>query len=106
MQFNLPWLIFFIFCTHDRKLLYVALDVAENIKGNWTVIRQKICSFSSLPCDQTIEQTVNKGSKTKDGIVGFSLNKGAVHRWIMSQAERSAISGMCQEMANMSELIR
>ena len=56
--------------------------------------------------DQTIEQTVNKDSKTKGGIVGFSLNKGAVHRWIMSQAERSAISGRCQEMANMSELTR
>ena len=49
---------------------------------------------------------MNKDSKTKGGIVVFCLNKGAVHRWIMSQAERSAISGMCQEMANMSELTR
>ena len=103
---NFVWLISFIFCTNDRKLLYIALDVAENIKDNWTVQRQKIRSFSSLACDQTIEQTVNKDSKTKGGIVGFSLNKGAVHRWIMSQAERSAISGRCQEMANMSELTR
>lgn len=88
--------------------IYIALDVAENIKDNWTVQRQKIRSFSSLACDQlTIEQTVNNDSKTKGGgIVGFSLNKGAVHRWIMSQAERSAISGRCQEMANMSELTR
>ena len=106
MQFCLPWLIFFIFCTNDRKLLYVALDVAENIEDNWTVQRQKIRLFSSLPCDQTIEQMVNKNSKTKGGIVGFSLNKGAVHRWIMGQAERSTILGMCQEMANMSELTR
>jgi hypothetical protein len=81
-------------------------DVAENIEDNWTVQRQKDRQFSSVPCDQTIEQTLNKDSKMKGGLVGFTLNRGAVHRWILGQAERSAISRMCQDMANISEVTR
>jgi hypothetical protein len=42
----------------------------------------------------------------KGGLVGFTLNRGAVHRWILGQAERSAISRRCQDMANMSEVTR
>ena len=42
----------------------------------------------------------------KGGLVGFTLNRGAVHRWILGQAERSAISRNCQDMANMSEVTR
>jgi hypothetical protein len=81
-------------------------DVAEHIADNWTVQRKKDSNFSSVPCDQTIEQTLNRDSKMKGGLVGFTLNKGAVHRWILGQAERSAISRNCQDMANMSEVTR
>ena len=81
-------------------------DVAENIADNWTVQRQKNNSFASIPCDQTIEQTMNKDSKTKGGIVGFTVNKGAVHRWILGQNERCAISRNCQQMANITEVER
>ena len=35
---------------------------------------------------------VLRDSKMKGGLVGMTLNKGAVHRWLMSQAERSAIT--------------
>ncbi len=38
--------------------------------------------------------------------MGFTLNRGAVHRWILGQAERSAISRMCQDMANISDVAR
>ncbi len=35
----------------------------------------------------------------KGGLVGIKLNKGAVHRWLMGQAERSAITRQCEAMA-------
>ena len=81
-------------------------DIAENIKDNWTVQRQNRYAFSGVACDQTIEQTLNKDSKRKGGLVGMTLNRGAVHRWIMGQAERSAITRRCEEMANMSDIPR
>jgi hypothetical protein len=36
------------------------VDVAVNIAENWTVQRQQNYSFSSIACDQTIEQTLNR----------------------------------------------
>lgn len=35
-------------------------DVAANIADNWTVQRQNEYAFSSVACDQTIEQTLNR----------------------------------------------
>lgn len=82
------------------------IDTAEHIPNNFTVQRQGRYGFSSVACDQTIEQTLNKDSKVKGGLVGVTLNRGAVHRWIMGQAERSAISRKCEEMANISDVPR
>jgi hypothetical protein len=75
------------------------LDASENLKKNWTVQRQHRYGFSAIACDQAIEQTANRDSKTKGGLVGFTLNRGAVNRWILSQSERSAITRQCQKMA-------
>ena len=68
------------------------------MKSHRTVQRQKRYGFSLISCDQAIEQTVN--SKTKGGLIGFTLNKGAVERWILSQSERSTITRQCQIMAS------
>ena len=38
--------------------------------------------------------------------MGMTLNKGAVHRWLMGIAERSAISKHCEAMANVTEATR
>ncbi|XP_028417357.1 uncharacterized protein LOC114541751 [Dendronephthya gigantea] len=80
--------------------------VAHNISNNWTVQRQDRYSFSGVACDQTIEQTLNRDSKLKGGLVGITLNKGAVHRWLMGQAERSAITRQCETMASVAEIDR
>ena len=82
---------------------YFHLDVAENIGENWTVQRHPNQAFSSVPCDQTIEQTFNKDSMIKGGLIGFTLNRGAVHRWILGQSERCAITRSCQDMADMHD---
>lgn len=50
----------------------------ENIcvTGNWTVQRRNFSKFTSIACDQAIEQTVNRDTKTSGGLRGFSLNRG------------------------------
>ena len=40
-----------------------------------------IFSFSQVPVDQVLEQTVNRYSITSGGIIGFSFH-GAVQQWI------------------------
>ena len=36
------------------------------------------------------------------GVTGFTLNRGALQRWILSQSDRAAITNECQTMANIS----
>ena len=46
-----------------------------------------------------IEQTCNRDSKTKGGMKGLSLKKGAVNRWLLSHHQRAAIMKVCKFMA-------
>ena len=48
--------------------------------GDFVAQRQQEYGFANTACDQVIEQTANRDSKTKVGLTGFSLNKDAVHR--------------------------
>ncbi|KAG8187105.1 hypothetical protein JTE90_004851 [Oedothorax gibbosus] len=66
--------------------------------GDFVTIRQNI--FSGTAMDQTIEQTANRDSKTKGGLIGFTRNSGAVHRWMLSHHLRAQISISCEELAN------
>ena len=45
-------------------------------------------------------------SKMKGGMVGMTLNKGNVHRWLMGQAERSANTKQCEVTTNVTEVTR
>ena len=49
--------------------------------GVFVVQRQENSGFSQIAVDHTIEQSVNRDTTTKRGIIGFSLKKGAVERW-------------------------
>lgn len=69
------------------------------LSGDFVAQRHQQHGFAGTACDQVIEQTANRDSKTKGGISGFSLNKGAVHRWTLTQHERAAITHECKAMA-------
>ncbi|ESO90891.1 hypothetical protein LOTGIDRAFT_163778 [Lottia gigantea] len=70
--------------------------------GQWTVQRQTRYGFSAVACDQTIEQTVNRESKTSGGITSITLNRNAVRRWILSQSQRTAIHHQCEILAGLT----
>jgi len=60
----------------------------KDIINNWTCQRQDRYRFSAIAADQTMEQTFNRNSKTSGGIIGFTLDRSNVQRWIMAQSER------------------
>ena len=66
---------------------------------SFAVQRQSDHGYSAVSCDQTIEQAIIRDSKTKGGLIGFSLNRAAVHRWLLAQSERAAITNKCKDMA-------
>ena len=113
----LPWFFAYDRTNYSRYLPAYWLEMCELpvrhplvhdafMIGEFAVQRQQEHGFSQVACDQAIEQTCNRDTKTKGGMIGFTTRKGAVQRWILSQHERSAISKRCEEMAGQGEKTR
>ena len=66
------------------------------------VVQRSGNAFSQVAIDHTIEQTINRDTKSKGRIIGFSLNKGAVQPWLLTSHERAAITQACREMVGIS----
>ena len=71
--------------------------------GEFGVQRTTEHGFAQLPIDQTIEQTLNRSTKTKGGIVGFSLKKNAVQRWLLTAHSRALFVDKCRTMTGKKE---
>ena len=69
------------------------------LDGEFAVKRQDDHGFALTACDQVIEQTYNRDSKTKGGLTGITLQKGAVRRWILRHPARAAITNSCFSMS-------
>ena len=83
----LPWVFPFDHTNYARYLpVYLAQMMvlpethpeahALLLNGDFGVPRATSHGFAQMPVGQTIEQTLNRSTKTKGGIVGFSLRKG------------------------------
>ena len=68
--------------------------------GEFAVQRTAYKGFSRVAVDHTIEQTVNRDTKTKGGIIEFSLKKGAVQQRILTAHERAEIVGNMRSMVS------
>lgn len=109
----LPWMFAYDHVNYGRYLPAYWLEMLELPtthpvvhqqcqEGDFAV--QRSCNaFAKVACDQTIEQTANRDSKTKGGMTGFSTSKGAVNRWIWSHHARGSITRECEIMAGKGE---
>ena len=79
-------------------------DVYQQLlDGEFCVQRSSTSTFSQIPVDQAIEQTVNKHTKTKGGIIGFSQKPSAVHQWIINAHQRADVTRNVLAMARMED---
>ena len=110
----MPWFFSYDRMNYSRYLPVYWLEMVElrtshpwccaqiTEREEWTVQRQSKHGFASIACDLAIEQTCNRDSKVQDGLKGITGNRGAIHRWIMSQHERAAITRQCEVMAGLT----
>ena len=54
-------------------------------KGGFVVRRSGKIKFNSVSTDQSLEQTINQEAKGRGGVVGFTLRKGALPRWLLTR---------------------
>ena len=71
--------------------------------GDFGVQRTTEHGLAQLPIDQAIENTLNRRTKTKGGIVGFSLKKNAVEQWLLTAHSRALFVDKCRMMAGKKE---
>ena len=57
--------------------------------GGFSVQLSKNNSFGRNESDKTIENTINKDTKTPGGVTGFSTNIAAVNRWVLNAQRRA-----------------
>ncbi|XP_065185837.1 uncharacterized protein LOC135816571 [Sycon ciliatum] len=85
---------------NDMECLPESHESAQEslVSGDFCVSRSRN-SFARVPVDQAIEQPINRDSKGRGGIVGFSKKPGAVHRWILTTHERASLTSACSKLA-------
>lgn len=109
VQEMIPWFFSYGRINYSRYLPVYYLEmkslpsshpfIHSNLKnGSFAVKHQDKHGFSMTACDQVIEQTYNRDSKTRGELTGITLNKGAVRRWILSHQDRAA--NACYSMSN------
>ena len=54
--------------------------------------------------DLTTDQAINKGTKTTGCIIGFSLNKSAMQKWILTAHDRTSFAQRCRSMASLDDM--
>ena len=54
--------------------------------GGVVVVRRSASRiFNCVPTYQALEQTINREAKSQGGVIGFTLRKGALLRWLMTR---------------------
>ena len=74
----------------------------ESLDGNHSVSRSQH-SFSKVSTDLALEQSVNRDSKSKGGIIGMSQNPNALDRWFLTCHERAAITTAFKEICCLND---
>ena len=74
------------------------------LNGYHTVSRSKdLSKFNSVSTDMALEQSLNKDTKTKGGIIGFTQDYDAVERWTLTSHLRAAVYGNFKDLAAISQ---
>ena len=68
------------------------------VRGEFAV-QQSCTSFSQVPVDQALEQSVNRDTKTSGGLICMTLWPGAVQRWMLTAHLRAKFKSICKDMA-------
>ena len=69
-------------------------------QGGFVVRRSASRAFNCVPTDQALEQTINREANSQGGVIGFTLRKGALLRWIMTRHITGEYSDAFKELCN------
>ncbi len=80
---------------HEQPEAYTFMQ-----QGGFVVRRSEHRSFNCVATDQALEQTINREGKSQGGVVGFTLRKGALTRWLMTRHVTTAYVDAMKELCD------
>ena len=100
LQEMLPWMAAYDRTNYARYVPLYILDMLQLqethpdihnrlMAGEFAVLLTKDRMFSSIPHGQTIEVTINKDTKTSEGLVGKTLRHASVNKWIWTATDKA-----------------
>ena len=73
----------------------------QYLRDGGFVVRLSFTRFNAVATDQALEQTINREGKSQGGVIGFTLRKGALTRWMATRhitaQYAEALKEMCQK---------
>ena len=73
------------------------------LEGHFSVQMSKANPFGQNEADKTIENTINRDSKTAGGYIGFSANYAATQRWVLNNSRRSSFRRLIWEHVSLEQ---
>ncbi|KAJ4939568.1 hypothetical protein JOQ06_029013 [Pogonophryne albipinna] len=80
---------------HEQPEAYTFMQ-----EGGFVVRRSEDHSFNCVATDQALEQTINREGKSQGGVVGFTLRKAALTRWLMTRHVTTAYVDAMKELCD------
>ena len=75
-----------VYVSEMKSLETAQPDMFQHLmNGGFVVRRKQETTFNCVPTDQALEQTINREAKSDGGIIGFTLRKGALLRWLLTR---------------------
>lgn len=71
--------------------------------GGFVVRRSDNHAFNAVASDMALEQTINKEGKGKGGVVGLTLRKGALTRWLITRHVTAEYCESFKSLCNTTE---
>ena len=71
-------------CVVSRNVWNVP-EMSAHMQKRGFVVRRSDKNFNSVSTDQALEQNINREAKSKGGVIGCTLRKGALLRWLLTR---------------------
>lgn len=89
-----------------KSLCHTAKEVNDEFMNGNHPVKRAVGKFNQVWTDLALEQSVNKDSKVKGGIIGYTQQESAVSRWFLTAHTRANIvastKAMCENSAEVT----
>jgi len=90
------------YCVQLASLEQTHLGASALLQDNGLTVARSPVPGCRNAVDITIEKTINRSAKTRGGIIGFSRNVSAYHRWCLTRHTRATFLEATIDRADMS----